>query len=351
MKQQLCAPLLFFFSCFLFAQETVFVKSTEIGNGIICERAGECFVITPAHVVSESVSDILVRSANRINNTANLIDAYEADLAILGITKSSSTTCKSWDISDQFDRAIDNVSSGFVEYLDEFGASNMVHVNITSKDQTSFIIIPQNANIGFRKGMSGSSFYINYQGEKILAGMLMSMEDDSKQAFVYQIDDIMRTLASFFDVKRQVETTYNGPKRLGVMLLKDNNRYVEVNNKLVTNINKGTSYKAYDKFAENDYVEKEFDNIVLGRSDLVIPSKLRKELDQLFLGNVIFETETNRKNMHTVYVRLNASLYLTNNLNVIDSYSFMGKGLGFDEKTAEKQAIKSLLTNMENQFK
>ena len=351
MRGQLSVCLLLLFPFLTFAQETVFIKSNEIGNGIICERAGECFVITPDHVVSESVSDILVSNANRINSTANLIEAYETDLAILRISKSSNAICENWDISDQFNKAIDNMSTGFIEYLDEFGISNMVHVNITSKDQTSFIIIPQNANIGFRKGMSGSSFYINYQGEKILAGMLMSMEDDSKQAFVYQIDDIMRTLAPFFDIKRQVETSYSGPKRLGVMLLKDHDRYVDMNNQLVANINKGTSYKAYSKFSENDYVAKEFDNIVLGRSDLVIPNKLRKELDQLFLGNVTFDSETNRKNMYVVHARLNASLYLTSNLNLMDSYSFMGKGIGFDEKSAEKQAIKSLLTNIENQFR
>lgn len=352
MKKQCCVSFLLFYAFFLFSQETVFIESNEIGNGIICMRAGECVVITPNHVVFDSGGDeILISDKNKVNTTAHLIQAFSSDLAILKISKEKDFVCKDWEISSQFKNALDDVSTGFVEYLDESGISNLVHVNITSKDETSFIIMPQNANIGLQKGMSGSSFYINYKGEKILAGMLMSMEEDSVQAFVLQIDDIMRLSSPFFDVKRQGSTTYNGPKRIGIMLFKDRDRFVEINNQLAANINKGTAYRAYSKFLENDYIENKFDNIVLGQSDLIVPEKLQKELDELLLGDITFEREKNRKNMFIVRARLNASMYLTSNLSLIDSFVFMGKGLGFDEKSAEKQALKSLLTNIENQFK
>jgi hypothetical protein len=351
MKQQILGYFFLCFPLFCFGQETVFVKSNEIGNGIVFERAGECFVITPSHVVSESVGDILIKNKNKVNVIATLDGIYASDLAILRISKSSNSICANWEVSEQFNIAVDNISNGTIEYLDEFGISNMVHVNITSKDKTSFIIIPQNANINFRKGMSGSSFYINYKGEKILAGMLMSMEDDSMHAFVYQIDDILRTLAHFIEVRTKVAVNNNAPKRIGIMLLIDNVKNSNINNQLVNSLNQGRLYRASSEFSKSKNVLEEFNNIVDGRDQILIPNKLKQELDQLFLGTITYAREKNRKNMHIVHANLKGGIYSTTNFNLINAFSLTGKGLGFNELSAEKQALKSLLNNLKNQFK
>ena len=351
MKKQIFILLLSFSSSFVFSQLSVFVKSSEIGNGILCQRGGECFVITPLHVVINSMGEMIIFNEDKIKTTAEIEGEYDSDLAILNTVKNSNLSCKELVVSDYFLKALDNQSSGTVEYLDETGVYNVIHVNITHKDNIGFTIIPQSGNSSFTKGMSGSSFYFNYKGEKILAGMLMSIEEGFVEAFVLQIDDIIRVLSPFFEIRSDNPLDRNGPIKLGIMILNEGLKEQVISNQLVSSFNRNNQYRAYSKFSESEYIADVFEDIILGSNDVVIPSKLRKELDEIFVGNITFTIETNSKNMYIVYANFNGGLYSTQNFNLLNAIVRNGKGLGFDEISAKKIAIKSLLSNLKNQFK
>ena len=351
MKKAVCTSFLLFFTFFVFSQQSVFVKSSEIGNGILCERAGECFVITPLHVVEDTMGEMIVFNESKVKSIAKIEGEYDSDLAILSMVKNPNLSCTQLIISDYYSKSVNNLSSGTVEYLDESGVFNIIHVNITYKDNIGFTIIPQSGNTTFSKGMSGSSFYFNYKGEKVLAGMLMSIEEGFVEAFVLQIDDVMRVLSPFFEIKTGDSPVRNGPKKIGVMLLKDGKKESIITNQLVTGFNQEKTYKAFSKFPESKHIEEVFDDIILGSSDVMIPSKLSQELDEIFIGNITFTMNTNRKNMYNVYADFNGGVYSTKNFNLINSIIVSGKGLDFDESNAKKQAMKSLKNNIKNQFK
>lgn len=350
MKKRICTCFLLFFTFFVFSQQSVFVKSSEIGNGILCKRAGECFVLTPLHVVEESMGEMIVFNENKVKTIAEIEGEYDSDLSILNMVKNPNLYCEELIISDYYSKAVNNLSSGTIEYLDESGVFNIIHVNITYKDNIGFTIIPQEGNTTFSKGMSGSSFYFNYKGEKILAGMLMSIEEGFTEAFVLQIDDIMRTLAPFFEIKTGDSSVRIGPKKMGVMLLNEGQKESMITNQLVTEFNQEKKYKAYSKFSESKHIEGVFEDIIMGNSDVIIPNKLKKELDEIFIGNITFTMDTNRKNMFNVDANFNGGVYSTENFNLINSIIVSGKGLGFDELGAKKQAMKSLFNNIKNKF-
>ena len=351
MRKYLLGLVLLFSTLISIGQEKVFLQNGEIGNGLIRERAGECIIITPNHVVSNAFGEISVTNKNKIKTEANFIQSYPLDLALLRLSDKVTLDCKYWEVSNFFNEALDKVSTGFVEYLDEFGYANVIHVNIIARTATDFIIIPQKSNISFVKGMSGSTFYIEYAGEKIVAGMLMSLEEDSEQAYVLQIDDILRTLSPFFDIQRDVHVDENAPKKIGVLLIKNDIMDSDMSKKLVASINIGALYSASYKFSKNDYIKDNLDDILSGTHDLVIPNSIQIELDQLLLGNITFEREINRKKMHSIHATFNGGVYETSNLNLVRAINSTGKGVGFDETSSENQALKSLLTNLKNQFK
>jgi len=335
----------------LASQEIVFLEGNEVGNGILQSRLGECFVITPNHVVDNGAGDILVKGMNNVNSKAKYISPYPLDLAILRVNKGHNFNCENWEISEYYESALKNVSNGYVKYLDEYGIENLIHVNIISKDEFGFWIIPQDPNFNFFKGMSGSSFYIDYNNHKILAGMLMRLGENSKEAFVYQMDDILRTLSPFFEVKTKKRTSEKSFKNLGVLITQDSDKNSSLTNDLVSNLNQLKTYKAVSKFTKNDYIEKTIDDILSGDSGIVVPGSIKKALDELLLGNVTLIKKTNGKNMHVIHANFTGGTYDTENFNLIKSISISGKGLGFDESSAEAQAIKSLIANLKNQMK
>lgn len=215
-NSQILILLSLFFSASLWSQETVFVKGDENGNGFSRSRYGKCYVITPNHVVASSGS-INIINKKRLKLKGRLIESFEPDLAVLEIEDSEGFNCEEWELNTNTATALDNSSTGFIDYKDEFGTTNYFHVNITSMDDSSISIIPQNSDTFFSKGMSGSSLYVNYKGDKVLMGMLISLENDLKTGYVYQIDDIFRVLEPFFKVEENSTEIVQDP------LCKENN--------------------------------------------------------------------------------------------------------------------------------
>ncbi len=336
--------ILLFLSQIAFPQETVFVKGKEKGNGILIERSGECFVISPHHVVYEFMGDIMISDKNRVESTGKLIEIFEPDLAIIRIVSGGSQNCASLKVTEDFNNILSNSSSGFIEYRDAFGIANLFHVNITSKDQLSFAVKPQKENEELQKGMSGSSFYINFKGEKVLMGMLMSIEEDLKTGYIYQIDDILRSSSPFFDAGKIAK------KNIGVLIQNNNKNFVKVTNGFVEELNK-KNFIAYSNLPNTDFIYNEFNTIFLGKIDKAVPSEIKNTLDELILGKVTFHRSNNQYDMFVVRISLEANLYSTKDFSFVKSLDVNSKGINYDEKLAESQAIESLINNFKKNLK
>ena len=344
MRDKLLLTFLVLFCFEALCQETVFIKAVENGNGFTRERAGECFIITPNHVVLENFDVVKIVAKNRLELKGELIESFEPDLAILKLEKSTNLNCKSSKKTKNLNEVLENAATGFLEYRDEFGASNLLHVNITSIDQESIAVIPQDPSQQFIKGMSGASFYVNYKTEKVLLGMLLNIEEDLKTGYIYQIDDIERMLSPFFNVQ------HDQPKNLGILILKEGIDFIEVTNRLITHLSRGTKYQAVKKLPNTEFLHKEFNAIIEGRFNKNVPQKLKENLNEIFLGEVLITKFQNSKNLYKIDARLEGNLFSSADFKLIKNVHVSGKGLNSDENIAYDQSIKALLNNIEIQL-
>lgn len=320
----------------------VFIKAKEKGNGFLKEKSGECFAILPNHVTSNYLGNISILNKQRVKSYGRLIETYEPDLAILRIKKGGKQKCSSWQLVEDFNTILSNSVDGTIEYIDDFGTSNLIPVHIIAIDQQSISIVPKIESQNFQKGMSGSAFYIKNKDKKLFSGMLMSIEDNLKTGHVYQADDILRNVSPFFTERKK--------KNVGILILKDNISDLKISSSLIAHLNANNKYSALSNFKSKEVIYKEFDNIFYGKNRKSLGSKFKDDLDQILLGKVTLVKDINEKNMFVIRMYLEVNIYSTKDFSLIKSMTISGKGINSNSYIAENQSLKSLLTNLKKQL-
>lgn len=203
-SEQLLKFLLIFFFSILFlqihAQQSVYLESSEKGRGVLKSRGNECFVITPAHVVKESIKNISITGEKNVLSKGRLVQILAPDLAIIRVTEGGTQNCDSWSMPKNYFTILDNSIEGYLELVQTSGSKKRVQVFISEKDEEIITIEPKRVNQPFLKGMSGASLFTQYDGKKIFLGMLQEV-DENGNGYVYQADDMERILGGFFGDK------------------------------------------------------------------------------------------------------------------------------------------------------
>ena len=190
----------------LFAQESVFLQSTQKGRGLLKSRSGECFVITPAHVVKGAVSKINITGYKNVLSEGNLVQELEGvDLAIVRIIGGGTQNCTTWSVPNNYTSILNNSVDAYLEIRENSGGSTLMQVFISAKDEEYIIITPKNDKT-FIKGMSGSALFTQYNGKKVFLGMLQRVDEDGNGE-VYQADDMERVLGGFFEENKSNPST------------------------------------------------------------------------------------------------------------------------------------------------
>lgn len=324
--------------CLLFfqfgnSQNSVFIKSTENGNGILQQRYGECYVITPQHVVKSG--DAIIIDENRYESKAELKEVFQPDLALLKAENSGGLACLDWQPQGIISSIISSAVTGVVEYRDELGIINLIHVDISSSNQEYIIITPKNPDEQFKKGNSGSVFYIIHQGKKLVAGMLMSIDKDLKYANVYQIDDIERNLSNFFFKNLS-------KKRIGFFIIeKENNQYSRLNGELNNSLGKVKRYSPVSHIPQNTFLETNLQSILKGQ-EIDLPDKMLESIDEILMGELDFKLSQVASNQFMVKAILESKLFSTNEFGLKNSFRIQASGIGRDPEAAQQAAIKEL---------
>lgn len=193
---------------FALAQETVYIEANEFGRGIIKPRAAECFAIVPLHIV-EGNSNIEIIGEKNAKTKGELIQATANDLAIVRTTMGAELYCEDWKVDGSYDRILENSVEGFLKIRQNDGGFKLIQVDIKEVNESNITIEPKKSNDVFSKGMSGSTLFTNVDGEKICLGMLMEIDSENNEGYIFQLDDILANLHDFFDLK----TTKTGNQR------------------------------------------------------------------------------------------------------------------------------------------
>lgn len=206
----LLTALLVFLGNQIMAQNTVFISSKEIGRGILRERDGEVFVITPKHVVEESISSIKIIGERNVISSATLVQTYSADLAIARIDGGGKQKYTDWNVGKDFESILNRNSSGFIEYREQDGSTKKTEVNITEVSNESITVTPKTTGYALAKGWSGSALFVNNGVDKIFLGLLTDI--DGTKGDVIRADYMMNIMSGFF-VKEEVVEPIDDPNK------------------------------------------------------------------------------------------------------------------------------------------
>lgn len=182
----------------MFSQETVYLESSEKGRGILKSRNGTCFVVCPGHVVEDSYGDITIVGDNYRVSTGELLKVYSQDIAIVRLKKGEEQNCKNWSPPEKLDLILDQHSEGVLEIRSDIGSVSNLPVDIIEYDGSTILVKLKDSSQSIAKGMSGSSFFVNFGGAKSYMGMLLEVEDG--KGIVLQSDNIERIVFDFFNV-------------------------------------------------------------------------------------------------------------------------------------------------------
>jgi len=192
---------------FAYSQTTVYVKTNQFGRGILKMRGSETYVITPEHLLKEYYGPITVHGKAGQRARAELLKTYIGDLAILQFSDAPNFNASKWQLDKNYSSIIETISEAYVELREEDGSASKVAVSITGVDVQFISIKPDDHNEKFYQGMSGSSLFVNYQGQKVFLGMLQSIADDENGS-VIRADEMEKILGSFFNpVKAKKRST------------------------------------------------------------------------------------------------------------------------------------------------
>lgn len=192
--------LLMFVSHNAIGQQSVYIDAREKGTGVLKSRTGECFVITPAHVVKNENRPFLIRGARNVLSKGEFLREYQPDIAIVRVMDGGTQNCEDWNAVSNYEKVLAESNEGFLETAQTNGGIKSMKVVISEKDETYITIRPHFSNDQIVKGMSGSLLFTSKNGNKIYLGMLLEISGPT-EGVVLQANTIDKVLSSFFEIK------------------------------------------------------------------------------------------------------------------------------------------------------
>lgn len=186
---------------------TVHLRAGESGVGTLRARgAGECFVITPRHVVQRAArmgEAIEVAGPAELRAEAELVtDRFSADLSILRLVNAPRrAACPAWPDIDGVNLALRRIQAGggtgTITGWSDTGPATPLEARILGVDETRFEVHPIGGG-KIRQGMSGSLVYADGRAVGILISD--STRDDSGNAvgIALRLDYVERHMEAFF---------------------------------------------------------------------------------------------------------------------------------------------------------
>lgn len=172
------------------AQEGVYIRAAQEGQGILRARGTDCFVVVPAHVVANS-RGVEATGAGARRSTGRLAKTREPDLALVQLDAAGELTCDEWLPVDNLDAMLENARYGHLKMRRFDGSTRAIPV-LLGQQNGQYVTVrpaePDNPDHALRQTMSGATLVVN----NAPVGLLMRLDKDLTSGLVHQLDDIMR---------------------------------------------------------------------------------------------------------------------------------------------------------------
>lgn len=202
--------LVLFFGVAAHAQQA-HVSSQENGQSLLLGRLGQCYAVTPAHVVGQAGFANLT-GPNRVMGDAELLQVFGYDLALLQLNDSPlRLLCKdAVRPTVVIDEALTSSAAAVVQSLNDDGSIARRRVSVLDHDMLYLRVRPESANDRLFQGLSGS---LIAAGEQRI-GMLLSVDPGTGIGKALRYDRMLETVAPFFHGTPSALVAVAGPEAM-----------------------------------------------------------------------------------------------------------------------------------------
>jgi hypothetical protein len=172
-----------------------YLRAGEHGQALLLSRLGECYAITPKHVIGSDLFATLVGGeAGKPQGDGDLLQTFGYDLSILRVTGALATQCGG-PLTDvpALDSLLSGSSAANVSSVNEDGSISRRNVTLIDVGLLYLRLRPDAGDELF-KGLSGSLVLV---GDRP-AGILMSVDPETGEGRALRYDRAIETLRPFF---------------------------------------------------------------------------------------------------------------------------------------------------------
>lgn len=195
---------------------SAFVNATEHGQAQLLNRLGECYAVTPAHVMGkEWYASLVGQGAGAARGDGDLLQTFGYDLAILRVSGGLSRKCGgALGRVATLDKLLSGASSGSVLSVNGDGSVTRRRVTLKDADLLYVRIRPHAAQDELFQGLSGS--LLEVAGQPV--GILMSVDASTGEGKALRYDRAVETLRPFFGMSPATATTEAAAKSVDATL-------------------------------------------------------------------------------------------------------------------------------------
>ena len=159
--------------------EQVLVRGDELGQGTLLVRNGQCFALTPFHVVEYAV-DIQVAAADRTEVPARLETDLGSDIALLRVEARGRLPCAmDWSGGDALNAGLERAAArrapATIRRVLETGGISTLGAVVTGYSRRYLDLAPETPGDDAFQGVSGSTVLLEGQP----AAMVLSVDGDN----------------------------------------------------------------------------------------------------------------------------------------------------------------------------
>lgn len=172
-----------------------YIRAGEHGQALLLNRLGECYAVTPAHVIGGDLFATLIGGeAGKPRGDADLLQTFGYDLSILRVTGALAKQCGGPLANvPVLDGLLSATSAANVTSVNEDGSISRRNVTLNDVGLIYLRLRPDTGNELF-KGLSGSLVLV---GDKPV-GILMSLDAETGEGRALRFDRAIETLRPFF---------------------------------------------------------------------------------------------------------------------------------------------------------
>lgn len=179
------------------AADVLIMADGARGQGMLQRRGDECLIITPKHVVEDSIIEILVTFPDRSEAEAIVLEQYAEDIALLRLKSQPTSGCPERAFNEsQLATILNSATEGVLKRRDESGSASLLQVDVVGYDEHRLIRVePRSSTKSIKQGYSGSVLYLNNQA----VGMLINNErSESETGLVLRAETLNASIDPFF---------------------------------------------------------------------------------------------------------------------------------------------------------